>query len=77
MPRRSKKQRYSSSRDSKVDRIKKALLLLASRGYFTKGDISVLNRSVFEWYCGVAGGVVVRVGRRVVCMSQESSKVIS
>jgi hypothetical protein len=59
-----------------VNRIKQALLLLATRGYFTREDIGV-SRSVFEWYCGVAGGVVVRAGRRAVCMSQESSKVIN
>jgi len=69
MPRRSKRQRCESSRDSKVNRVKQAIELLVSRGYFTKEDIGV-SRSVFEWYCGVAGGVVVRAGRRVVCRSQ-------
>jgi len=69
MPRKSKKQRCESSRDSKVNKIKHAIELLVSRGYFTKEDIGV-SRSVFEWYCVVAGGVVVKSGFRVVCRSQ-------
>jgi hypothetical protein len=68
----------ASSRDAKVERIKLAMQLLASRGYFMREDIGV-SGSIFEWYCYQAGGVAVKkyvMFKKVrVCVSKASLKV--
>jgi hypothetical protein len=69
----------ASSRDAKVERIKLAMQLLASMGYFRREDIGVKNDSIFEWYCYQAGGVAVKkyeMFKEVrVCVSKASIKV--
>jgi hypothetical protein len=69
----------ASSRDTKVERIKLAMQLLASRGYFRPEDLGIKNVSIFEWYCYQAGGVAVKkyeMFRKVnACISRVSLKV--
>jgi hypothetical protein len=69
----------ANSRDTKIERIKLAMQLLASRGYFGREDLGVKNVSIFEWYCYQAGGVAVRkyeMFRKVhVCISKALLKV--
>jgi len=52
------------SRSEKVERLKKCMDLLNSRGFFTLNDL-VVSLSTFRFYCENAGGVVVR---RVMCV---------
>jgi hypothetical protein len=69
----------ANSRDTKIERIKLGMQLLASRGYFKPEDLGVKNVSVFEWYCYQAGGVAVKkyeMFKKVhVCISKVSLKV--
>lgn len=71
--------KMANSRDTKIERIKLAMQLLASRGYFNRDDIGIKNVSVFEWYCYQAGGVAVKryeMFRKVhVCVSKVLLKV--
>ena len=71
--------KVASSRDTKIERIKLAEQLLASRGYFKPEDLGIKNVSIFEWYCYQAGGVAIKkyeMFKKVhVCISRASLKV--
>jgi len=60
-------------REAKIERIKKAMELLKTRGWFTASDIGAgFNRpSIVEWYCYQAGGVFIKHGKRFFCASKE------
>jgi hypothetical protein len=60
-------------REAKIERIKKAMELLRTRGYFTAGDIGAgfKRPSIVEWYCYQAGGVFIKHGKRFYCASKE------
>jgi len=71
--------KMANSRDTKIERIKMAMQLLASRGYFKPEDLGVRGVSVFEWYCYQAGGVAIKkyeMFKKVhVCVSKASLKI--
>jgi hypothetical protein len=57
-------------REIKIERIKKGMELLSTRGYFTAADIGVYSPKVLEWYCYQAGGVFIKYGKRFFCASK-------
>ena len=55
------------SRSEKVERLKKCMDLLNSRGFFTLNDLPVSLYS-FRFYCENAGGVVARRLGMTICV---------
>jgi hypothetical protein len=64
---RRRKRNLLDSRSEKVERIKKCMDLLNSRGFFTLSDLHVSLFS-FRFYCESAGGVVVRRFGMTICV---------
>ena len=55
------------SKDAKCEKVKLFMKLLVMQGFVTK---TPSNQKNFELYCLWAGGVIVRKGRTVLCISK-------
>jgi hypothetical protein len=55
------------SKNAKCDKVKFFMRLLVIRGYIEK---TPSNQNNFELYCNWAGGNIVRVGKKVLCISK-------